>query len=102
MLILICFILRLDQTSSVFLQVAYCKQKVLERTVLFKYSKLDAYVSWLHYMVTVVKQWVQLWYPLLHKYVFKCHIRMVWLQLPNLTLHGPTLCGANFASNSEV
>jgi hypothetical protein len=31
-------------------------------------------------MVTVIKQWVQLWDPLLHKHGFNCHTRKVWLQ----------------------
>jgi hypothetical protein len=42
--------------------------------------------------VTVVKQWVQLWDLLLHKYVFNFHITLVWLpQLPDLALDSPRL-----------
>jgi hypothetical protein len=52
------------------------------------YSKLHTSVS---IMVTVVKQWVQLRYPLLHKYGFNCHIRKVWLPwLPSVTCHSLT------------
>jgi hypothetical protein len=52
-------------------------------------------------MVTVVKQYVQLWDPLLNKYGFNCNARMVWLPwLPNLTLYVSTLLGATFASAS--
>jgi hypothetical protein len=35
-------------------------------------------------MVTVVKQWVQLWDTLLHKYGLNCQQRIVWFScLPN-------------------
>lgn len=43
-------------------------------------------LSWLHYliMVSVVKQWVQLWDPVLDKYGLNCHMRIVWFPwLPN-------------------
>jgi hypothetical protein len=54
-------------------------------------------------IVIAVKQWAQLCESLLHKYEFNCRTRMVWLPwLPVLTLHGPTLTGASFASISEI
>jgi hypothetical protein len=38
-------------------------------------------------VITVVKQWIQVWDPVLHMYEFNCNMRMVWLQwLSNLTL----------------
>jgi hypothetical protein len=39
-------------------------------------------------MVTVVKQWVQQWEPLLHKYGFNCRMRMAWLTHCSQTLTG--------------
>jgi hypothetical protein len=47
-------------------------------------------------MDTVVKQWVQLCDPLLHKKGFNCHTRRALLPwLPNLTFHDPTLSGSS-------
>jgi hypothetical protein len=48
-------------------------------------------------ITTVVKQGFQLWDPLLYKYGFNCHARMVWLPwLPNLTLDCSQLTSAGF------
>jgi hypothetical protein len=65
--------------------------------ILFNYSKLHALVSipTSSTIVTVFKQWVQLWYPLLHKYGLKYHTKMVcWPWLPNLILNSPRLIDA--------
>jgi hypothetical protein len=72
-------------------------------TMMMNYGKLRTFISLvtLFTMVTVVKQWVYPWDPLLHKY--GCHTTMVGLQcLLNLTLHAPTLTAASFAATSEV
>jgi hypothetical protein len=53
-------------------------------------------------IVTVVKQCVQVWVPLLHKFGLT-HTTMGWLSLlPDLTLDSPRLTGAGIASTSEV
>jgi hypothetical protein len=81
-----------------------CNNKV--SIALFNYGKLSrTLVSMLTLltMVTVVKQWVHLWVPFLHKYGLNYYTKMGWLPwLPNLILHGGTLNGASLASTSEV
>jgi hypothetical protein len=70
---------------------------------LFVNGKLHISVSMIasRAMVTEVKQWVQLWEPLLNKYGFNCHIRLVWIPwLRNLTLDSPRLSGADIESTS--
>jgi hypothetical protein len=43
-------------------------------------------------IVIVVKQWIQRWDPLLHKYGCNCHTTMVWLPwLPDFALDSPRL-----------
>jgi hypothetical protein len=72
---------------------------------LFNYGKPRTFVfkATLFTMVTVVTKWVKLWDPLLHKYGFNWHTRMVWfLWLPVLTLHDPAFTDVSFASTSEV
>jgi hypothetical protein len=54
-------------------------------------------------IVAMVRQWVKLWDPLLHKYGFNCRTLIDWLPLlPNVTLGSSRLTGAGFAPTSEV
>jgi hypothetical protein len=76
-------------------------------TVLYQLHSLTTLnlvsIDTLHTIVPVVEQWAQLWDPLLQKYGFSCHSRMVWLPwFPNLTLYSPGVTAASFASASEV
>jgi hypothetical protein len=65
----------------------------------FNYGDLCTLVS----MVTLPTIGPSNYGPLLHKYFFSFHTRMIWLpRLPNLTLDSPRLTGASFASTYEV
>lgn len=61
--------------------------------VIFNFVKLRGFVP----TVTVLEQWVQLWYPLLDMRELSCHTWMVWLQwLQIVTLNDTTLTVSRF------